>query len=498
MRRAFRIIRNIVIAIVAIVVVVVGAIVVALWPAPPLSVPPQGVRVAGVTVINPGQDRRANQTIVVSGGAIGAISDSSSDESDRRFAGAFVLPGLIDMHVHTPPPPAYADIRYFFLMYLAHGVTTIRDTGNDGFMLERRSATLRGDVAGPRIFTSGPIVDGDPPVWPFSRVVRNAADAGPVVASLAAQHVDFIKVYERLTPDALAAVERAAHSRGLPVVGHVPELVKFEDAHIDDVQHLTGVADSPRRIYHDIVESQMATARAWEAVDDARIKFIIDTSLAQHIAHTPTITVLDHISGNFDEEQHDLVVAMMPPYYPDVLWRGLQGIRPDQLDEFHQATQLFHAQLPKMKNIVRRLHEAGITVHLGTDTLNPFVVPGESLHEEMRNFLDAGYTPEQVWQSATAGNGASLPTAGLGTIKQGAPADLLIYKSDPTRDLGALDSLQAVVANGRLYTRDELDAAVKRNIDRFNGPAYRFVSNFLARAVTNANRPSEVPKKSGE
>jgi imidazolonepropionase-like amidohydrolase len=498
MRRAVRIVRNLIIAAVAVVAVVGLTIVIAMWPPAPTAVPAQGLRISGVTIINPGQDRRSNQTISVNGGTISSISGGASGDADRRFEGDFVLPGLIDMHVHTPPPPANADIRYFFLMYLAHGVTTIRDTGNNGFMLRERSATLAGKVAGPRIFTSGPIVDGDPPVWPFSPVVHNAAEADPVVDALAAQGVDFIKVYERLTPDALAGVERAARRHGLPVVGHVPELVRFEDAHIDDVQHLTGVADTPHRIFSDMVESQTATAKAWQAVDDTRIKFIVDTSLAQHIAHTPTLTVLDHISRGYDEQLHDPVAAMVPAYYPQILWRGPVGIRPDQVSEYREATRLFHAQLPKLKTVVRRLHEAGVTVHLGTDTLNPFVVPGESLHEEMHNFLEAGYSPEQVWQAATAGNGASLPAPGLGTIKEGAPADLLIFKADPTSDLAAMDTLQAVVANGRMYTRDDLDAAVTRYRNRFNDPGYRLVLTLLVRALVSSNRPSSVPKKTGE
>jgi imidazolonepropionase-like amidohydrolase len=486
-RRVILIVRNIVIvaAIVAIGVAVV------LWPPSPMPVPPQGLSISGVTIINPSRDRRPNQSLVVSGGTISSISERAPENADPRFRGAYVLPGLIDMHVHTPPPPANADIRFFFLMYLAHGVTTIRDMGNNGFMFRERADTLSGATPGPRIFTGGPIVDGDPPTWPsFSRVVRNAAEAGPVVDDLARQGADFVKVYDRLTPDALAGIEKAAKQHSLPVVGHVPELVRLEDAHIDDVQHLTGVSDAPLRIYDNPANHIDALAKSWETLDDARIQLIVNTSIAGHIAHTPTLVVNDRIFRPHGEQAQDPVAALVPAWYPGILWRSV--VPPSQAGAFDEAARALHAQLPKLKMVVRRLHEADVTVHVGTDTLNPFVVPGESMREEMRNFLDAGYSPEQVWQAATAGNGASLPAKGLGIVQAGAPADFLIFKSDPTQSIDALDTLEAVIANGRLYTRADLDSALSRYRKRFDNPAYKFATMSLARLLVNANRQNDT------
>jgi imidazolonepropionase-like amidohydrolase len=459
------------------IVVVAGA----LWPPKPLTVPTQGITLSGVTIVNPGGVCQPNSVIVVDAGRIAKISPMSpsaqtgTSSSDARYNGYFVLPGLIDMHTHNPAPPANADLQYFFLMYLSYGVTTIRDTGNNGFMLAMRKDVLDGKVAAPRIFTCGPILDGDPPVWPFSRVVHNAAEGERVVDGLAKQGVDFVKLYEHLTPDALAGIESAARRHNLPVVGHIPELIKFEDAHIDDVQHLTGVPVRPQRIETKVSEIFAQQANGWEALDDARIKFIVDTSLAQHIAHTPTIVVNDRISRlyDFDAQLRDPVASMVPVWYPQIFWTSMVSRSPADTKQLIDTTRLFHAQIPKMKLVVRRLHEAGVTVHVGTDTLNPFVVPGESLHEEMRSFIDAAYTPEQVWAAATSGNGGSLPTTDLGTLKEGAPADFLILKEDPTQNLDAFSTMTAVVANGRLYTRDDLNAALLRYRKRFDNRVYR-------------------------
>ena len=147
-----------------------------------------------------------------------------------------------------------------------------------------------------------------------------------------------------------------------------------------------------------------------------------------------------------------------------------------------------------MKRMVRAMHEAGVPLHVGTDTLNPFVVPGAAMHEEMSNFVDCGFTPEKVWAAAPRNNGASLPLKDLGVLKDGAPADFLLYKEDPTNDLSKLDTLEAVVANGRLYPREVLDAGLQRHRDRYSNRAVELVMTMVMRLV--APHPKLEPTKS--
>ena len=128
--------------------------------------------------------------------------------------------------------------------------------------------------------------------------------------------------------------------------------------------------------------------------------------------------------------------------------------------------------LQNFRKVVRRLHEAGVTLHVGTDTFNPFVVPGMSMHQELRNFVACGFTPEEAWQAATRRNGESLAEPGLGVIRPGAPADMLVFGEDPTLDLTALSTLQAVVANGRFYPKRLLDDTVARYRDYFGSWLY--------------------------
>ncbi len=495
-----RIVRNIVAVILVLALGLFVAVKLSLRPPRPLMPPGRSFVLTGITIVNPGLNRLTGKTIVVKEGRISKIEDKVPADVGvvaGRYAGYYALPGLIDMHVHTPPPPANTDRQYFYLQYLLNGVTTIRDTGNSGFLLRDRSATADGLVAGPRIFTCGPYLDGAPPVWQFSRVVRNQENADRIVDRLASRGADFVKVYDRLTPEALAAVESAAKRHNLPVVGHVPELVAFENAHIDDVQNLTGVPAIPLQIYPDVTSLYAARANGWRDLDDKRIKFVIETSLKQHIAHTPTLVANDRISRLFDFDQQlvDPVASILPRWYPEVVWptylTGTGGV-PGELQE---AMRVMNRQIPKMKLVVRRMHEAGVTLHLGTDTLNPFVVPGESLHEEMRDFADAGFSPVQIWQAVTAGNGASLPMPDLGVLKEDAPADFLIFKDDPTKSLDAFDSLAAVVVDGRFYFRSQLEDAVLRYHRRFDNEMYKFVTMTVMRGVIRRIRPRDVTGK---
>lgn len=280
-----RLIKLLVFGTLVVVVLIVG-MAIALLPPAALKVPSQGLVLRAVTVVNPGLDRRLQQTLTVRGEHIESIVDAVpgevAPEATARFAGAYVLPGLIDMHVHHPAAIAVGETQLFSLLYLEHGVTTVRDTGNfDGSILKTRRRIRDGAFPGPRIFACGPVLDGEPAFWPNSRIVKDASEARDAVAEVAAQGADCIKVYNSLSAEALAAVREAAAQRRLPVIGHVPLAIPFEDAHLDDVQHLTGGAGAAHAA--DWSGQLRETLQHWRHLDTARIDFIVRTSVQQSI-----------------------------------------------------------------------------------------------------------------------------------------------------------------------------------------------------------------------
>jgi hypothetical protein len=466
-----------VVAVVIVVLVLLGVGVWLLLRPPILAVPSRERLVfANVTVVNPGLDRRAGQTLTIQAGQVEAISAtppaSSESEAGTRFAGLYVLPGLIDMHVHHIPP----DSELYGLLFLVHGITTVRDTGDfSGAILEKRQQLQDGEYPGPRLFACGPIIDADPPWWPGSRVVRDVADARAAVDEVAAAGVDCVKVYWHLSGELLAAIREAATRHQLPVVGHIPLAIPFEAAHIKDIQHLTGVPSHANRPNMSRVAQFAAWAAAWRDLDEARIDFIVQTSVEQGLLHTPTLVVWTQMGRlrDYSTLRDVQTTQLLPRWYREVFWRPREALLP--------AVDDIGAALPKMKAVVRRLHEAGVRIHVGSDTPNPFVVPGVGLHAELSHLVEAGLTPEEVWVAATRWAGETLGLSKLGTVQEGAPADFLLFREDPTRDLAALSTLEAVVAQGRLYPKAVLDAALARHREHFNGWLYDRISIAYAR-----------------
>lgn len=454
-------------------------------PPAPLALPAQGVVLEGVTLIRPGEGREARRRLVVRGGAIESIEAAGPDASGP-FAGMYVMPGLADLHVHFPPAslPGQGELFAFLLLY--HGVTAVRDAGDvDGTATDPvRRGIAEGRFPGPRVFACGAFVDGEPPLWKNTLPARDAGEGRQAVATLAERGSDCVKAYNELDAPTLAAVREAAHARGLPVIGHVPRRVPLEDARLDDVQHLTGVPTPS-----DIALGFPERLRDFETLDDARLERVIAASLASGIAHTPTLVTVDRLIAS--EDLAALLTApelrLLPRFYREVVWSpdgGTSVAGKLGTDGFAMLRRAFAV----MKRVVRQLGERGVRLHTGTDTLVAFVVPGASLHRELRLWVEAGFSPEQALRASAHDSAADLGLPGLGELRPGAPAELLILRDDPTQDVAALDRIAGVVRDGRLYTREMLDAQLARYRARYDGALYDTIVTPIVRRVLAATR----------
>ncbi len=429
--------------------------------APPalLALPERGALLEDVTIVNPGAGRLERRTVRIEGARIAAIEEA---RGAGPYAGRTVLPGLVDMHVHFPPPTGLGQTELFAFLFLYHGVTTVRDAGDvDGTATApARDGVREGRFPGPRVFACGPFLDGPEPLWPNTIVARDAGEARAAVERIAAAGLDCVKVYDRLPAEALRAAREEAAKRGLPVIGHVPRAVSYLEARLDDVQHLTGAVreEADSRPFPEVLAP-------WRAVSDAALREVARRSAELGIANTPTLVVGERIAGTRDPaaSRGAASARLLPRLYRDVIWspEGSRVLR--DLDAADYA--LLEAAHVRERRLVKELQAAGAVLHTGSDTLNPFVVAGESLHRELALFVEAGLTAEQAWVAATRASGAFLGRErlpGLGSVAPGAPADLLVFRDDPTRDLAALATLEAVVADGRLYPRAALDAQLAR------------------------------------
>jgi len=447
----------------------------------PLPAPPRGLTLENVTWIVPGVGRASGQRIVVEGGEIAEVGPSHA-AADGPFAGAFVLPGLNDLHVHFPPPSLPGQTELFAFLHLYHGVTGARDAGDvtgtsSGPAIE---GIRSGAFPGPRLLSCGYFVDGPEPLWANSLVVTTPEEGRAAVRRVAGEGFGCVKAYNQLDAPSLEAIRDEAHALGLPVIGHTPVRVPYEVARLDDAQHGIGIpppfAGEPPRF--------PLVLEGWLYLDDARREAMIDAALEHGIANTPTLVTIDRLIATRDYAaiRREPDAALLPGFYREVVWSPIEGMSAARglsdadFDMIEAARDVLHAT-------VKRMHERGVHLHSGTDTLIAFVVPGAALHRELRLFERAGLTAEEALAVSMVASADAFGVPRLGRIERGAPAELVIFRDDPTRSLDALDSIAGVVREGRLYTREALDAQLDRYRSHFDSAFYGGLLTPLVRRV---------------
>lgn len=458
-----------------------------LQPPAPLALPEQGVVLHDVTVIEPGVQRIDHRRLVVTGDKITALQPALPG-GDTPFAGMYVMPGLADLHVHFPPSVLAGQTELFAFLYLYHGITAARDAGDvDGTTSDpARSGVAEGRFPGPRLFSCGPFVDGEPPLWKNSIVARNPEEGRRAAQAVADRGYDCVKAYNQLDAPTLAAIRDVAHERGLKVIGHVPWRVPYEEAQLDDAQHMIGIQPPSADPEHAKFPWILAD---WERLDDGRIERLIMDSKRLKIAMTPTLVTLDRLihSEDYASMLREPDVQMMPAFYRNVIWNPDGGVTPAgqmKPEDFAMVRRVLEIE----KRTVKRMHDGGVQVHMGTDALVAFVVPGASLHRELRLYVEAGFTPEEALAISMRDSAEYLGVPNLGMLQPGAPAELLIFREDPTQNLDALATLAGVVRDGRLYTREVLDAQYDRYHAHFDAPLFNAIVTPLVRRALAKTR----------
>jgi imidazolonepropionase-like amidohydrolase len=179
-----------------------------------------------------GSPLQPDMTVVISGQRIAAMGPSNLFKIPWRArvfdaTGKFLIPGLVDMHIHLTGAGEPNGSREFILpLLLANGITTVRDMG--GYLeslIPLRQEIEQGKRLGPQIYFAGPYLDGSPPSFQPSMVVTNSVEASEDVHALVQRGVDFIKVQSILSRDAYFAIAAASRREHISFVGHVPDRV---------------------------------------------------------------------------------------------------------------------------------------------------------------------------------------------------------------------------------------------------------------------------------
>ena len=434
---------------------------------------PGEIAITHVTVINPGTASiEANRTVVITGDRVTSVSDAAKVQPPKRArvidgTGQYLIPGLWDMHVHSAFGDWFPGGRDIILpLFVANGVTGVRDMGGDvPVLMEWRKEIASRKIIGPRMIISGPMLDGYLPDgklrFPSSIAVTTPASAIAAVDSLKSQGVDFIKVQSVISHDAYLAAAAEAHKQGLPIVGHIPDKVRIKEA-IEagqtSIEHLMGIFEGCSTAEDKFIQGEGNMKLLLTTQDQQRCDSLIKL-LAQH--QTWQVPTLAWQRGGTFLDQRDLkhqpLDKYVPAYWRDVTWRRFTDeMMPDLLRDPLALRQEYFA---RNLQIVGAMHRAGVPFMAGTDTApGVYIMPGFSLHDELANFVEAGFTPMESLQTATSNPAKFLGMqASLGTIESGKIADLLLLTANPLEDIRNTRKISAVLAGGRLFDRAALD-----------------------------------------
>jgi imidazolonepropionase-like amidohydrolase len=403
----------------------------------------------GATLIDgTGKPPVPNAVVVIDKGKIVAAGSRSSVTipSNAKVVdetGKTILPGLWDMHAH------FEQVEWGPI-YLAAGVTTVRDCGNEfEFIKSVRDSIAAGHGLGPRLLLAG-IVDGT-----GEHALGVARVDTPAQAKMWTDRyhdADFqqMKIYSSVKLEEVKAVADEAHRLGMTVTGHVPQgLNAFQviDAGQDQINHIGYIADVlHKQLPADAKMADRLKATSEIDVNSAESQKTFSFLKKHHTVVDPTLALMEFYTAS----------TAKPPasFEPGVNKIPLELAQP--LNDVGPPTAMsaeWQKTFEKFVEIVGALHKAGIPIVAGTDQ----TVPGYSLHREIELYVQAGFTPMEAIQAATLVPARVMGVdKELGTVEPGKRADLIVIDGDPLQDIHNTRNVEFVVTNGVMYNSAEL------------------------------------------
>lgn len=414
----------------------------------------------GVNVVPMDRERVVeNQTVVVRDGRIVEIGPagkikvpSGATQIDGR--GKFLMPGLADMHAHLFPGEGAANdpAAQQLTLYLANGVTTVRNMIGAPAHVVLRDRIREGKLLGPTLFTAGPPLLGKDAVSPevAERMVVSQKQAG----------YDLLKVHEGLKPEVYDAIAAAARKAGIPFAGHVTASVGLNRAlaaRQASIEHLDGYLQAlvPENSPVPPTPSQVVLGPVLEHVDERRLPALANRTRDAGVYNTPTLALFKIVVSPDDPAEFLKWPELR--YVPAKMREGFAkqkgGIK---VGEVPAAERKRYLEL--RDRVVKALNDAGAKLLVGPDSPQLFLVPGFGTHREMAAMAEAGLTPYAVLQAATRNAAEYLGAASeVGTVETGKRADLVLLDASPLQSVANASRIAGVMVRGRWLSRAELD-----------------------------------------
>jgi hypothetical protein len=403
--------------------------------------------------IESGQFKQAN--IVIDHGEIIAINqdqDLLPDTSEKiDVTGKFIIPGLMDMHVHIK--------HKFAHLFTASGVTTVRNTAGNVTELE----TLRNasnDEATPRVISADRLIDGPPGLWgdtsPWNVNVATVEEARNEVKRQVAAGADLIKVYGWLSEENMKAVVDEAKLHHLEVscdLIYAPKVnaVAAANMGIKWNEHASGILQILFPKWSMQAEDAIWNEIDWEKDYVRELEPICQKLIDHGVVICPTLTIYDqlHRTPQVWKPSQDLPESLLNPQTLVEQW--------NRMASYKEALNKQGKAIPIIKQVVKVYHELGGEIVAGTDTpAGVWTLPGLALHRELQLLVESGLSELEALRCATTQSATSLGLENLGQIKEGFIADLLILNDNPLHDIENTLSINRIIKGGTVYEQQEI------------------------------------------
>ena len=406
------------------------------------------------------------RTVVIEDDRIVAIlpADRSRDYPGATRidgSGKWLLPGFSDMHVHLgndrmlglltgqeTPKDGTAVLQDLFTPYIANGVLQVFDLASMPETIGQRIEIESGRILGPHIVTAA-MIDGEEPILPFgiSKAAATPADGRQAVRDAQADGHRYVKIYGRVDLPTFTAILEEARSRGIRVVGHIP-------------QRGQGMTASFFQPGYDLVVHAEEFAQQTAIPDKTAIPAYVQMARSNGTALVATLSankrILEIASDPTSLGTREDLRTLSPEFY---------SLNVDHNPYAAQSNEGFAEYAGSIVDFngpfVRAFSQAGLTVLTGSDAGVPGIAPGYSLHDEFEALAEAGLDNRTILEGSTR---LAAKWLGVdddrGTVAAGMRADLVLLEANPISDIRNTRKIAAVIRNGRYIDRAVLDGMI--------------------------------------